>query len=134
MTDALIHKPKTNFFNTKEDHVKFITFWKSISSSKKATLEDHILYTILKGNDFKKAFTPVTNKNKLTCSYNGNQYYLLALGCYRLYNVFRNSKIMNTSYSGLNDSWVLILNDDTKEKLHILLNKDYSFTKLTGIE
>ena len=129
------HTPKTNFFNTKEDYIKFITFWKALATSKNATQQDHIVYTILKGNDFKKAFSPITNKTKLRCSYGNNPYHTLARGVHNISWAFRfgTVKDINIRYTSLSIDWLSVLNDDTKTRLMEFL-KDKKFSQITGIE
>ena len=133
MTDTkTIHTPKTNFFNTREDHVKFVTYWKALATAKKATCEDHMLYTILKGNDLKKAFTPVTNQTKLTCNLNGNKYNNLSGAYYKLY-LASTGKVFDTIYRNLDTGWLSALNDDTKEKLKLFFaDSAHEFKKMFG--
>lgn len=133
MTDTIktIHTPKTNFFNTKEDHVKFITFWKALATSKKASCEDHILYTILKGNDLKKAFSPITNQTKLTCNLNGNKYHNIAAAYYRTNLAFTSKSALLYKY--INADWYAALNDDTKAKLVLFFaDPAHEFEKMFG--
>jgi len=57
---------KTNSFKSKEDYLKFINLWKELSKSKKATIEDHVIYHLILGKSLDKSFTPITNENKIT--------------------------------------------------------------------
>jgi hypothetical protein len=125
---------KTNFFNTYEDYNKFISFWRTLANNKKATCLDHMLYTILKGNDMKKAFTPVTNETKLRCNLNGNKYYNIAMTFESVRHTFRSgAKATISEWSELNTDWTKNLNDDTKEKLKVYFENN-SFKKVIGEE
>jgi len=125
---------KTNFFNTYEDYKRFITHWKSLSNDKIATFKDHMLYTILKGNDLKKAFTPVKNETKLRCSLNGNKYYNIAAAFYGTSVTFKNgSKSVIAPWAAINMDWSKVLNDDTKEKLKLYFDTK-TFKELFEVE
>jgi hypothetical protein len=57
-----------NFFKTQEDYTRLKAHWsKLVSSPRRKDLgpEHHLLYSALLGRDWRKGFTPVTNKNKL---------------------------------------------------------------------
>jgi len=125
------HTPKTNFFNTKEDYIKFITHWKALANSKKATCEEHILYTILKGNDFNKAFTPVTNKTKIIHNLSGNKYGNIATAYHRV--SYALTTIQGPLHLIIKSSWYTTLNDDTKEKLKFFFTNT-TFKKIIGEE
>lgn len=57
---------KNSAFSSKEEYLSFIATWKDLSKSKKATVEHHVIYTLLLGKSIEKAFTPITNENKIT--------------------------------------------------------------------
>lgn len=128
-----------NYFTTKEDHDKFIKFWKALATAKKATFRDHILYCLLKNKPLLgNAFTPITNETKLKCNYNGNAYHNLAVELHRLsFDIsYQERKAVHKSVGGIsgligNKKWEYInvgpigrygiwddvLTDETKEKL-----------------
>lgn len=58
-----------NFYKDKTDGYRSVTnIWKDIVNSptrELLTAEDHLLYAIVRGKDYTKGFTSVTNKNKL---------------------------------------------------------------------
>jgi hypothetical protein len=56
------------FFKTAEDYTTLKAHWsKLVNSPRKKELgpEHHLLYSALLGRDWRKGFTPITNKNKL---------------------------------------------------------------------
>ena len=102
-----------NYFNTTADYLKFINEWKKISSNKKATWADHILYCILKNQPLSIAFKPITNKVKLEHNCNGYEYYFLRTEFSHVSFVFsHDGKTFNT----MND-WSTILTPETKTLL-----------------
>jgi len=66
--------PKTitqQFFKTPDGYEQCKAIWKHNlgPQGQKLTVTHHMLYAILRGKDWRKGFTPMTNKNKLA---NGN--------------------------------------------------------------
>jgi hypothetical protein len=139
-----------NYFTTKEDHDKFIKFWKALATDKKATFRDHILYCLLKNKPLVgNAFTPVTNKTKLACNYNGNAYYNIAMELNRLsydvswkqtthkqVGIFGATRMFSSQPSATVDRygiWTNVLTAETKEKLKMYFDNN-TVKSILGIQ
>lgn len=48
--------------------------FRQLANAKMATVEDHILYNLLRGKDLKRGFTPITNPVKLNADYYKNEW------------------------------------------------------------
>lgn len=57
-------------FNSYEEYSNALSIWKKISNEKKATVENHVIYCILFNKSINKAFTPITNQNKIVSNAN----------------------------------------------------------------
>lgn len=69
-TNIEITHATQSIFNSYEDHSKAVSIWKKLSNEKKATIENHIIYCILFNKSIDKAFTPITNQNKIVSNAN----------------------------------------------------------------
>jgi len=68
-TSEVTHANKS-VFNSYEEHSKAVAIWKKISNEKKANIENHVIYCILFNKSIDKAFTPITNQNKIVSNAN----------------------------------------------------------------
>lgn len=59
-----------SIFISSEEYKTAISIWKNLSNEKKATVEHHAMYCILFGKDIKKAFSPISNQNKIVSNAN----------------------------------------------------------------
>jgi hypothetical protein len=114
MTNTTTNTTKFQFFKTYEDYSKFLYFWKNIANAKEADFLDNVIYTLVKGNDIKKSFKPVTDETKLRCNLNGFGYMNLQIQLFSL-----SYKLKKTGFS-LGD-WDTVLDADSKKKLELLV-------------
>jgi hypothetical protein len=126
MNTSIYGTPK-EVFQTKEAYLKFVENWKKITNSdEKYNLkcEHHVLYAILRNKDWRKCFTPCTNKNKLN---NGMKPYTSAFNCM--------IKILSTSDNTVRNLLAPFKDSLTKELLAIIQMwilypiSDFSFGK-----
>lgn len=104
-------------FNTKEEYQTFITFWKTLANSKKATAMDHLYYALIQGIPLNKAFTPIKNKKKLECNCNGDKNYRI-----KRMIIFAYAPLAWSLYrDSFSESWGKILPENVKRTLEKLL-------------
>jgi hypothetical protein len=58
--------------------------FRQLSRSKQATVEDHILYNLIRGKDLKRGFTPITSEKKLNAHYSKNAWLAFDAACNNL--------------------------------------------------
>lgn len=60
-----IENAKELFFADKEEYLALRATWKALAQAKTLSASDMAAYALLRGKDLRKAFSPITNPNKL---------------------------------------------------------------------
>lgn len=67
--NTLNKKVTSSFFKDADGYEKMVSLWKSIASNKdersRLTAFDHFLYAVLRGKDWRKGLTPISNPKKI---------------------------------------------------------------------